>query len=130
MLYICEAHASDTWPLKFSHEQPRPASLEQRQAYALRCAASLGFSSSGFRCLVDTMDDACNAALGAWPTAYFVVDDAGTLLYIGEAKEGEYGYDLRELTAFVRRWCRARRLVEREARSSPQGGRRGHALGA
>lgn len=105
MLYISEAHASDTWPLKFSHEQPRPVSIEQRCEYAARCAANLRLSS--FRLLVDTMDDACNAALCAWPTAYFVLDAAGTLLYIGEPKEGEYGYDVRELIAFVRRWCQS-----------------------
>lgn len=112
LLYICEAHASDTWPLKFSHEQPRPVSIEQRCEYAARCAASLGFASAGFRVMVDTMDDACNAALCAWPTAYYVVDAAGTLLYIGEAKEGDYGYDVHELIAFVRRWCRAHRSAE------------------
>jgi len=115
MLYICEAHASDTWPLKFSHEQPRPTSIEQRCEYAARCAAKLELTSAGFRTLVDTMDDAFNAALCAWPTAYYVVDAAGTLLYVGEAEQGEYGYDVRELTTFVRRWC-----TSRPARSSPQ----------
>ena len=112
LLYICEAHASDTWPLKFSHEQPHPTSIEQRCEYAARCAANLGFASAGFRALVDTMDDACNAALCAWPTAYYVVDAAGTLLYIGEAKQGDSAYDVRELTAFVRRWCRSYRPVQ------------------
>ena len=44
-----------------------------------------------------------------------IMDAAGTLLYIGEAKEGDYGYDVHELTAFVRRWCRAHRSAQKAA---------------
>jgi len=123
LLYICEAHASDTWPLKFSHEQPRPTSLAQRGEYAARCANDLGFAPAGFRTLVDSMDDACNTCLCAWPTAYYVVDSAGMLLYIGEAREGDYGYDVRELTSFVAGWCRNNRK-QTQKRRWEEGGQR------
>jgi hypothetical protein len=107
LVYICEAHASDTWPLKFSTEQPTPASLPQRAAYARTCADALGFASAGFRLCVDGMDDAFNGALGAWPTCYYVVDADAKLLHIGECDEGEAGYDVRRLISFVRRRARA-----------------------
>ena len=74
LVYICEAHASDTWPLKFSTEQPSPTSLEQRSGYAARCAAELGFSEAGFRVCVDGMNNCFNSAFGAWPTCYYCVD--------------------------------------------------------
>ena len=51
--YIGEAHASDTWPLKFSHERPTPTTLAQRAAYAVQCSSELGLD--GFRLCVDGM---------------------------------------------------------------------------
>lgn len=102
MVYIAEAHAADTWPLKFSFERPRPASLAERLAYAAETSQSLGFAAAGFRLLVDSMDDRLNAAFGAWPTAYYALDRAGRLLFIGEeATSGADAYDVRGLFAFV-----------------------------
>lgn len=109
VVYICEAHASDSWPLKFSHERPRPASLEQRVAYARECTDELGFGAACFDVLCDGMADSFNSAFGAWPTAYFLVDSAGALLHVGEADEGEYGYDVRRFISAVRREAQARR---------------------
>lgn len=106
-MYIREAHASDVWPLKFSHERPRPTSLAQRAAYAAECATELGFASGGMRVLCDSMDDGFNAAFGAWPTAYYLLDWRGMLLLAGEADEGDDHYDVRRFIGEVHRTSRA-----------------------
>ena len=99
--YIGEAHASDTWPLKFSHERPTPTTLAQRAAYAVQCSSELGLD--GFRLCVDGMANPLNAALGAWPTAYYVLSRAGQLLYIGgsSAEETSTSYDVQLLLTFL-----------------------------
>lgn len=107
MVYICEAHASDVWPLGFSYEQPRPTSLRQRAEYARRCSRELGFEAAGFRLLCDPLDDRFNSAFGAWPTAYMLIDRSGKLLHIGEAEDDAYGYDVRRFVEVVRRAARA-----------------------
>jgi len=107
-VYICEAHASDVWPLKFSYEQPRPTSLGQRAGRARKCSRELGFEAAGFSLLCDGLDDRFNAAFGAWPTSYLLVDRSGALLHVGEAEEGEYSYDVHRFTKRVRQVIRER----------------------
>lgn len=106
MVYICEAHASDVWPLKYSFEQPAPTSLTQRAAYARRCANELSFAASGFKLLCDGMDDGFNAGFGSWPTSYYLVDHSGTLLHVGEATGEQYAYDVRSFIGEVRKAVR------------------------
>jgi len=94
IVYITEAHASDTWPMKFSIEWPRPTTLAQRVEYARTCVADLQATRMGL--LVDCMDDGFNTAFGAWPTGYFVL--AGTrLLYVGMPQPDAATYDVRLL---------------------------------
>lgn len=104
-MYITEAHAADTWPMKFTVEWPRPRTLAERRDYALRCAFDLGMGD--FNVTVDGMDDAFNAAFKAWPTAYYVIDAAGRLLFVGGAgvDNGPHyaSFDIGELTTFLRR---------------------------
>lgn len=103
VVYIREAHAADVWPLKYSYERPAPASAAERAQYARDCAAELGFTRADFRLLCDGMDDAFNTALGAWPTAYYVLDRSGCLVFIGEAPDGEFSFDVRAVIRFVHR---------------------------
>lgn len=103
VIYICEAHATDVWPLKYSYEHPAPTSLRQRAEYARRCSHELGFEAAGFNLLVDGLDDSFNAAFGAWPTAYYLVDREGALLHVGEADGDEHGYDVRRFVTAVRK---------------------------
>jgi len=115
MVYIREAHASDTWPLKYSFERPCPTSLSQRVEYAAECARALGFANAGFRLLADPMDDRFNSAFGAWPTAYYALDRRGRLVFVGEGKGSEFGYDVREVFGFVSRFCRDFRQADEVA---------------
>lgn len=85
-VYITEAHASDTWPMKWSVEWPKPTSMEQRLQYAKTCATELKLEPA-FSVLVDEMDDSFNNAFCSWPTCYYVVDSSARLLYIGDSNE-------------------------------------------
>lgn len=40
-MYTLEAHASDTWPMKFSVEWRSPTTLEERGQHALACAVDM-----------------------------------------------------------------------------------------
>lgn len=57
--------------------------------------------------LCDAMDDSFNAAFGAWPTSYYLVDQRGKLLLVGEADEEAYAYDVRRFIGEVLRKARA-----------------------
>lgn len=103
MIYILEAHAQDSWPIKVKHERPRPTSLQQRMAYAQECAQELALPSS-FRVFVDDMDNSFNTAFAAWPTCYYLVNMQMRLEYVGECpmESDEESYDIRELFSFLR----------------------------
>ena len=81
---------------------------EQRTTYAVECASELGLT--GFRLCVDGMADELNAALGAWPTAYYVLNRSGELLYIGGSSADSMGsstcYNVSLLLSFLRSWQR------------------------
>mmetsp|Transcript_35400 Transcript_35400/g.69435 ORF Transcript_35400/g.69435 Transcript_35400/m.69435 type:complete len:135 (+) Transcript_35400:667-1071(+) len=100
LIYIAEAHASDTWPMKWSVEWPRPKTLNIRINYAITCSKDLNLNSD-FTVLVDGMDDAFNSAFGSWPTAYYVVSPKAKLLYIGDCKEDCDTYDVDEMFNFL-----------------------------
>ena len=103
VVYIREAHASDTWPMKFSHERPSPQTLEQRVEYARDCVEELGLPAE-WLLRVDGMEDSFNAAFGAWPTCYYVVGEGQRLQYVGECplESDSASYDIGELFAFLR----------------------------
>eukprot|EP00051_Salpingoeca_urceolata_P003554 m.58670 g.58670 ORF g.58670 m.58670 type:complete len:131 (-) comp12892_c0_seq1:32-424(-) len=105
LVYICEAHAQDTWPMGWSVEWPRPRSLSERVCYARKCSADLGLDAApgGANVVgtVDTMDDAFNTAFAAWPTAYYVVAPDGRLLYLGESEPDSAGYNVDGLANFL-----------------------------
>jgi len=85
-VYITEAHASYTWPMKWSIEWPRPTTLEQRIEYAETCTRGLKLRPA-FTVLVDPMSDDFNNAFRSWPTCYYVIDPKGKLLYIGDSND-------------------------------------------
>lgn len=101
MVYIREAHASDTWPMKFSIEWPRPTTMAQRVEYALTCSDDLELPQD-FPVYVDSVKtDAFDEAFHAWPTCYYVVSNQGKLLYIGECSEYSASYDVKELLRYI-----------------------------
>jgi len=92
LVYILEAHASDTWPMKWSVEWPRPADLQQRTEYAKICANDLHLDDD-FNILIDPMSNDFNTAFKPWPTACYLLKGRN-LSYIGTPEETDYKYDI------------------------------------
>ena len=114
VVYIAEAHASDTWPMGWAVEWETPKSLGARKKYAATCARDLAIplvpgSTNAFELFVDGMDDAFNRALAPWPTCYYVISAGARLLYVGESAVDSASYDVGELFRFMRRWSQQQR---------------------
>jgi len=90
-MYICEAHASDTWPMKFAVEWPQPQCLEKRIEYAETCSMSLELKPH-LDLFVDGMENTFNSAFCSWPTNYYVVSSDAVLLYIGDTDDNGLDY--------------------------------------
>jgi len=101
VVYIREAHASDTWPMKVQGERPCPQSTQERIQYAEDFAAEMALPD-GFSLRVDGMENEFNAAFGSWPTCYYVVHDK-KLRYVGECPvdSASESYNVAELFAFL-----------------------------
>jgi len=95
VVYILEAHASDTWPMKWAVEWPRPRTLGERVDYALECRRALGVTGT-MDLLVDDMNNAFDHAFRAWPTAYYLLNGT-TLSYIGDCEMDSASYNISKL---------------------------------
>lgn len=117
LLYIREAHASDVWPLKWSFEAPKPKSLVERVERAKALATASGFGQASFRLLVDDVEDAVDAALGAWPTNYYVFASDGTLAFVADTPEVDAAEDGRADVARLHNFLRDKMESPRRARA-------------
>lgn len=101
VVYIQEAHASDTWPMKVQGERPCPKTFAERASYAEEFALELKFPAT-FQLYIDNLENHFNTAFGSWPTCYYVVHNK-KLQYIGEcpADSASVSYDVAELFSFL-----------------------------
>lgn len=100
-LYIREAHASDSWPMKWAIEWPEPQTLDERIACAKKCDADLGWSPE-VEVLVDGMDDGFCHSFKAWPAGGYVFDPNGHLLFVCAPPQGNVFFDVDELFQYLR----------------------------
>ncbi len=82
LVYIREAHPETAWQSTRNEregvETREAASLEERSRSASACARNLHLP---FTALVDSMDNATEAAYHAWPSRAFIIDEAGRIVY-------------------------------------------------
>ena len=100
-VYIREAHPVDGWWFgkglmntllnlsgsKASRNLYDPKTLEERRGAASDCEESLQF---GIKTYVDEMDDLVNKAYAAWPTRLYLINEEGTVIYVGGL--GPFGF--------------------------------------
>ncbi len=79
---------------RITYEQPK--TQPRRAEIARTCAGSLKLTMP---CVVDTLDDAVDAAYAAWPERMFVVDAAGRIAYAG--KPGPWGFKPEEVEEWL-----------------------------
>lgn len=98
LVYIEEAHPSDGWVSSDAPVQiPRHRCLEDR----LRAAQMLHREAAGSAVVVDSMQNSCNAAYGAYFERLYIVKDA-TVVYQGG--RGPEGYRIAELRDWLERY--------------------------
>ena len=91
MVYIREAHPSDIWQMTSNvrdqvvYESPRNQS--ERADLAGVCVRNLGIELPA---LVDSFDNATDAAYSGWPDRLYVVDRDGRIAY--KSNPGPFGF--------------------------------------
>lgn len=113
LVYIQEAHASDSWQLGINEKEnvvyKDPQHYDERVILAGTCSTDLGIE---FPALVDTIENTAERAYTAWPDRLYVIDDRGRIAYKSEA--GPFGFKTEELSKALER------LVELETAEAKQ----------
>ena len=114
-LYIKEAHPLDEWQMDSNVKEdvcyPQPTNLEQRVRIAKDFVKRFRYEMPLY---VDPIENPANAAYAGWPERFYIVDEAGTIVYKG--KPGPFGYHPEEVEA----WLAARFPEVAQPASAPQ----------
>lgn len=98
LVYIEEAHPSDGWTSSDAPYQiPRHRCLEDR----LRAAQLMNARVPGSAVVVDTMENAANAAYGAYFERLYIVKDE---VVVYQGGRGPEGYRISELRSWLERY--------------------------
>lgn len=72
LVYICEAHASDEWPIGSHVQIKQHTNTQERLAACQTCCDALGVS---FPTVLDSEANAFNNAYAAWPLRFYLIDN-------------------------------------------------------
>lgn len=101
MVYIQEAHASDSWQLPVNERQKvvyaDPKTSAEREAVADACVRGLKIEIPA---LLDGMDNAVEKAYSGWPDRLYVIDKQGRIAY--KSAPGPYGFHPKDMEAALR----------------------------
>lgn len=101
-VYIKEAHAQDEWRMKVNDDQgicyPQPHTLDQRLAIARDFLSRFHYP---IPLLVDDAENHANALYAAWPERFYIINEAGKIVYKG--KTGPFGYHPEEVETWLAR---------------------------
>jgi hypothetical protein len=92
VVYIQEAHASDSWRLAGNVSVATPRSFDERGAVASSCVRKLGIEMPA---LVDGVENATEAAYTCWPDRLYLIDRQGRVAY--KSGPGPFGFHPGEL---------------------------------
>lgn len=102
LVYIREAHSGNQWQstrnTRADFALTPAVNIEEKQDHAAMCSRKLHL---GFPAVVDGMDDAVEAAYGAWPSRAFIVGVDGRILYSTRLTELDFHPD--EMEAVLRK---------------------------
>lgn len=91
-VYIREAHPEDGWQVPMNVDDDvlfmQPTTMDQRAEVAQACVLRLQLNMPT---LLDSMDDAVDAAYAALPDRLYVLDGAGAVSY--KSAPGPFGFD-------------------------------------
>ena len=99
-IYIKEAHPQDEWQMDANEKEnvcyPQPKTLGERLAIANDFVRRFDYRVP---VLVDGMDNRADALYAGWPERFYIVDEAGRIVYKG--KPGPFGYHPEEVEAWL-----------------------------
>jgi type I thyroxine 5'-deiodinase len=99
-VYIKEAHPLDEWRMDVNDEQnvcyPQPHSMKARLAIANDFVKRFHY---GMPLLVDPIENPASQAYAGWPERFYILDEAGTIVYKG--KPGPFGYHPEEVESWL-----------------------------
>jgi type I thyroxine 5'-deiodinase len=99
-LYIKEAHPLDEWQMESNEKEsvcyPQPKTAEDRVRIANDFVKRFQY---GIPLLVDPIENPANQLYAGWPERFYIVDEAGTVVYKG--KPGPFGYHPEEVEQWL-----------------------------
>ena len=98
VVYIQEAHASDSWRLAGNVSVATPRSFDERGAVASSCVRKLGIEMPA---LVDGVENTTEAAYTGWPDRLYLIDRQGRVAY--KSGPGPFGFHPSELRSALER---------------------------
>ena len=98
VVYIQEAHASDSWRLAGNVSVATPHTFEERGTVASSCVRKLGIEIPA---LVDGVDDTTESAYTGWPDRLYLIDRNGRVVY--KSGPGPFGFHPSELKSALER---------------------------
>ena len=108
MVYILEAHASDSWRLARNVSVAMPRSFDERDHVASLCVRKLGIEMPA---VVDNFDNAAETAYTGWPDRLYLVDREGRIAY--KSGPGPFGFHPNELEDALKRVAPAVKISQR-----------------
>ena len=96
VVYIHEAHASDSRRPDRGTSVKEPTTIAERFGVAATCRAELGLK---LPMLIDDMQNTADAAYSGWPDRLFLVDTKGKIAYRGD--RGPRGFEPSELGSAI-----------------------------
>jgi hypothetical protein len=99
-LYIKEAHPLDEWQMESNEKESvcyaQPKTLPDRVRIANDFVKRFHY---GMPLLVDPIENPASQAYAGWPERFYILDEAGTIVYKG--KPGPFGYHPEEVESWL-----------------------------
>jgi iodothyronine deiodinase-like protein len=108
VVYILEAHASDSWRLSKNVSVATPRNFDERDNVASSCVRKLCIEIPA---LVDTFDNAAETAYTGWPDRLYLVNREGRIAY--KSGPGPFGFYPSELADALKRVAPAVKISPR-----------------
>jgi len=100
LVYICEAHAEDEWPIGAPVVAVNQHKTVEQRAKA--CADCLDALGAKLPTVLDSMENEFNDLYAAWPLRFYLIDN-GVIEHIAMPTQG--AYDMTEID----RWLKLKR---------------------
>lgn len=72
LVYICEAHADDEWPIGAPVTIKQHKTIEERDQACRSCLDTLG---CGIPTVLDSMENSFNDTYACWPLRFYLIDN-------------------------------------------------------